>query len=73
MEIILYVQPNIKGKVVEKRLLEVIHDIGLAANVQILHTTSVAGVFYTPTLIVDNKVVSSGKVLSKQEMTHFFI
>lgn len=75
MDIKLFIKSNINGKVVEKRLFEVINSIGLQANIEIHHEDppNLDGVFYTPTLIVDNEVVSSGKVLSKDEMTQFFM
>ncbi|WP_245547029.1 thioredoxin family protein [Evansella cellulosilytica] len=71
----LFVSSNINGKIVEKRLKEVINDIGLHAHVEIHHQDppTLNGFYYTPTLVVNDKVVSSGKVLSKQEMTNFFL
>ncbi|MDQ0256546.1 hypothetical protein J2S74_003966 [Evansella vedderi] len=75
MDVKLFIKSNINGRIVEKRLFEVIEDMGLQANIEIHHEDPpyMDGVFYTPTLIVDNRIVSSGKVLSKDEMTQFFM
>ncbi|MDG5786815.1 thioredoxin family protein [Evansella sp. AB-P1] len=75
MEVKLLVSANINGKIVEKRLMEVLNDIGMQVELEILYkdTHIIDGVFYTPTLIVNNQIVSSGKVLSKDEMCQFFM
>ncbi|MBU9721876.1 MULTISPECIES: thioredoxin family protein [Bacillaceae] len=75
MDVKLFINDNINGKIVEKRLMEVVTDLGIEAHVEILHNHSsdVDGIFYTPTLIVNNQVISSGKVLSKEEMSSFFV
>ncbi|SDZ03166.1 Thioredoxin domain-containing protein [Evansella caseinilytica] len=75
MEVKLFINPNINGKIVEKRLMEVLGDIGLQVDLEVYHEDPpfTEGVFYTPTLIVDDRIVSSGKVLSKEEIIHFFL
>jgi len=73
MEVKLFVSSNITGKIVEKRLTEVLKDLGVDVHLEIHHEEPPCkdGIFYTPTLIVDNQVVSSGNVLSKKEMSHY--
>ncbi|MBU9710306.1 thioredoxin family protein [Evansella tamaricis] len=75
MDVKLLINQNINGRIVEKRLLEVLEDMGLKAEVEILlnDAEQPEGIFFTPTLIVNNQVVSSGKVLSKEEMSQFFM
>ncbi len=60
-----------KCNALEKATKEALGELGL--NVQIDHVTDFAkiasyGVMTTPALVVDEKVVSYGKVLKKQEV-----
>ena len=60
-----------KCNALEKATKEALKELGL--NVQIDHVTDFAkiaayGVMTTPALVVDEKVVSYGKVLKKQEV-----
>jgi len=74
LKVEVYITSNIKGKMFEKRVSDVINEIGLDANlVTINHSPSSERVFYTPALYVNDKLVSSGRVLSKEEITHFFM
>ena len=58
----------------EKRVLDVINELGIDADiVTVGRSPSSERAFYTPALYVNDKLVSSGKVLSKEEITHFFM
>ena len=55
----------------EKRVKDVLGELGIAANVE--HVTDLKeiasmGVFMTPSLVIDGKVSSQGKVPSKDEL-----
>jgi small redox-active disulfide protein 2 len=55
----------------EKRVMDVLAELGVAANVE--HVTdfkeiAAMGVFMTPSLAIDGKVVSQGKIPSKDEI-----
>jgi small redox-active disulfide protein 2 len=55
----------------EKRVKDALAELGIAANVE--HVTDLkelaaSGVLMTPGLVVDGKVVSQGKVPSKDEL-----
>ena len=59
----------------EKRVRDALAELGIAANVE--HVTDLKqlaamGVFMTPGLVVDGKVVSQGKVPSKDELKKLF-
>ncbi|UCZ52064.1 thioredoxin family protein [Bacillus shivajii] len=75
MNIKLYITRNIIGKVVEKRLLEVLNDIGIHVNLDVYYedASPTQGIIFTPTLLVNGQVMSTGKVLSKDELTQIFM
>lgn len=75
MEIKLNITSNIKGKIFEKRVLDVVNELGLDANVTTVNYSPFSSErsFYTPTLYINGELVSSGKVLSKEEITHYFL
>lgn len=55
----------------EKRVRDVLAELGVAANVE--HVTDLKeiaamGVFMTPSLAIDGKVISQGKIPSKDEL-----
>ena len=55
----------------EKRVKDVLAELGIAANVE--HVTDLKviagmGVFMTPSLVIDGKVSSQGKIPSKDEL-----
>jgi small redox-active disulfide protein 2 len=55
----------------EKRVIDVLSELNIAANVE--HVTELKkfaalGVFMTPGLVVDGKVISQGRVPSKDEL-----
>jgi small redox-active disulfide protein 2 len=55
----------------EKRVRDVLSELGVAANVE--HVTDLKeiaamGVFMTPSLVIDGKVSSQGKIPSKDEL-----
>jgi small redox-active disulfide protein 2 len=55
----------------EKRVRDTLSELGIAANVEHvtdLKTLSAMGVLMTPGLVIDGKVVSQGKLLSKDEL-----
>ncbi len=59
----------------EKRVRDVLAELNLPADVE--HLTDIKrfaamGVFMTPGLVIDGKVVSQGKVLSKEELKKLF-
>jgi small redox-active disulfide protein 2 len=59
----------------EKRVKDVLAELGIAANVE--HVTDLKeiaamGVFMTPSLVIDGKVSSQGKIPSKDELKKLF-
>ncbi len=55
----------------EKRVIDTLAELGIAANVEKLTDIkkfAAMGVFMTPGLIIDGKVVSQGKIPSKDEL-----
>ncbi|MEO0049538.1 MAG: thioredoxin family protein [candidate division WOR-3 bacterium] len=55
----------------EKRVIDTLAELGIAANVEKvtdIKKFAAMGVFMTPGLVIDGKVVSQGKVLSKEEL-----
>lgn len=75
MEIKIVITSNIKGKLFAKRVMEVIDDLGIEASISTVSQTAPVErtTFYTPALFVDDRMLTSGKVLSKEEITHFFL
>ncbi|WP_280769746.1 thioredoxin family protein [Salipaludibacillus daqingensis] len=75
MQVKIYITSNIKGKMFEKRVSDVLNDLGLDAEVITINRSpsSSEKAFYTPALFVNNELVSSGSLLSKEEITHFFM
>ncbi|MCE7793529.1 thioredoxin family protein [Salipaludibacillus sp. CUR1] len=75
MEIKICITSNINGKVFEKRVTEVISELGIKADILTVHDLprSPEKVFYTPALFINDRMLSSGKVLSKEEITQFFM
>ncbi|MCT8137554.1 thioredoxin family protein [Anaerobacillus sp. CMMVII] len=72
MEIKLLVATCINSKLFEKRVLEVVEAKGIYADIEKIDYLPDAikyGVIYTPALVVNGKVVSSGKVLSTEEIS----
>jgi hypothetical protein len=71
MEIKLLVSSCINCKLFEKRLLEAIEKQGIYADIEkidYLPDTIKYGVAYLPALVVNGRVVSSGKILSTSEI-----
>jgi small redox-active disulfide protein 2 len=59
----------------EKRVRDTLAELGITADVEHvkdLKTIAAAGVMMTPGLMVDGKVVSQGKVPSKDELKKLF-
>lgn len=59
----------------EKRVIDVLAELNIAADVE--HVTELKkfaalGIFMTPGLVVDDKVVSQGKIPSKDELKKLF-
>ncbi|AOM82394.1 thioredoxin family protein [Salisediminibacterium beveridgei] len=75
MNIQVYVNENIKGRVFEQRVKEVIKELGIEADVLISskRPECASHVFYSPALIIDQKVVATGKLLSRDEIVHHFM
>ena len=75
MHVKLFISSNITGKIFEKRMMEVLVEMGIPVNLEIHQTVPriLQGIFYTPALIIDDQIVSSGKVLTKEELTSFFM
>ncbi|WP_416151334.1 thioredoxin family protein [Salipaludibacillus sp. HK11] len=75
MIIKLYITSNINGKTFEKRVSDVVKELGIDANIVIINRSPIPPdkVIFTPALYVNDQLVSSGKVLSKEEITHFFM
>lgn len=75
LNIQIYVNENIKGRVFEQRVKEVIEELGIEADVMISSERPDASVhvFYSPALIIDQKVVATGKLLSRDEIVHYFM
>lgn len=75
VEIKLFVHPNIDGKIFEKRIVEVMNEYNFANARLEIHKNSLPEsyrMYHTPTLMIDNIVVSSGKLLSKEEIDSLF-
>ncbi|OIJ10244.1 hypothetical protein BKP35_14185 [Anaerobacillus arseniciselenatis] len=71
MQIKLLVTTCINCKIFEKRLLEAIETKGIYANIEridYLPDVLKFGVVYTPALVVNGQVVSSGKLLSTEDI-----
>lgn len=71
MKIQLYVHPNINGKILVKRVNDIIEEYNFtdaALEVYSDRFRNHDGILYTPTIVINDKVVSSGKLLSKQEI-----
>lgn len=71
MQIKLLVTSCINSKLFEKRVVEAVEAKGIFANIEKIDSLPDImkyGVVYTPALVVDGKVVSSGKILSKEEI-----
>lgn len=72
MQIKLLVTTCINCKIFEKRVTDAIKAKGIFANIErvdFLPDHIHYGVLYTPALVVDGKVVSSGKILSTEEIS----
>lgn len=72
MEIKLLVTSCINCKLFEKRVLEAVETKGIFVDIEKIDYLSDAikyGVIYMPALVVNGKVVSSGKVLSTEEIS----
>uniref|UniRef100_A0A7C3EZB2 Thioredoxin family protein n=1 Tax=candidate division WOR-3 bacterium TaxID=2052148 RepID=A0A7C3EZB2_UNCW3 len=55
----------------EKRVIDTLAELGIAANVEKvtdIKKFASMGVFMTPGLVIDGRVVSQGKVLTKEEL-----
>ncbi|RXI98363.1 thioredoxin family protein [Anaerobacillus alkaliphilus] len=71
MEIKLLVTSSINCKLFERRVLEAVEAKGIYAEIEKIDSFPDAkkyGVIYMPALVVNGKVVSSGKLLSKEEI-----
>lgn len=72
MKIKLYIHSNINGKIFEKRVAEVIEEYNFEeAYLDVFHElppNKTNHALYMPILVINDKVVSSGKLLSKQEI-----
>lgn len=75
LNIQIYVNENIKGKVFEQRVKEVIEELGVHAELVITYKQPECSchVFYSPALIIDNELITSGKLLSRDEIVHHFM
>lgn len=75
LKIQVYVHENIKGKVFEQRVIEVISELGIEADVLITceQPDCSSQVFYSPALIIDHQLITSGKLLSRDEIVHFLM
>ncbi len=72
MQIKLLLATGINCKLFEKRVIEVIKAKGVYADIErIDYRPDVLkyGVFYTPALVINEKVVSSGRLLSTDEIS----
>lgn len=59
----------------EKRVIDTLAELGIAANVEKvtdIKKFAMMGVFMTPGLVINGKVVSQGKVLAKEELKKIF-
>ncbi len=71
MEIKLLVTSSINCKLFERRVLEAVEAKGIFADIEKIEHLPDArkyGVIYMPALVVNGRVVSSGKLLSKEEI-----
>ncbi len=71
MQIKLLVTTCINCKLFERRVIEAIETKGIYADIEridYLPDVFKHGVIYTPALVIDGKVVSSGKLLSTDEI-----
>ena len=71
MNIQLYTNPNINGKIIEKRLTEVLNEHNLTdVEFNVCHEEFPQHdrILFSPTLVINDRVVSSGKMLSKEEI-----
>lgn len=72
MQIKILVSTSINCKIFEKRVYEAVAAKGIYAEIEridYLPDMIKFGVIYTPALIVEGKLVSSGKILSKEEIS----
>lgn len=72
MKIKILVSTNINCKIFEKRVYEAVSTKGIYAEIERIYYLPDMikyGVIYTPALIVEGKVVSSGKILSTKEIS----
>lgn len=72
MQIKLLVASGINCKLFEKRVFEVIEGKGIYVDIEridYLPDILKYGVVYTPALVINGKVVSSGKILSTEEIS----
>jgi len=59
----------------EKRVIDTLAELNIPANVEKvtdIKRFAAMGIFMTPGLVVDGKVVAQGKVPSKEELKKFF-
>lgn len=74
MEIKLLTTNSINCKVFEKRVLEVLKIKKVFAEIEkidYLPDIMNFGVIYTPALVIDGQVISSGKVLTVEQLSRF--
>lgn len=72
MQIKILVATSINCKLFEKRVYEAVSAKGIYAEIERIHYLPDMikyGVVYTPALVVEGKVVSSGKILSTEEIS----
>ncbi|PYZ93603.1 hypothetical protein CR194_10600 [Salipaludibacillus keqinensis] len=75
MDVKIYINSTINSKLFEKRVSDVMDQLGLQAEfISVDHSkASSQHPFYTPALYIDGNLISSGKVLSKEEILKCFL